>query len=152
MIMKKLNAVSALALSVTFVMAASPAVAGGLFGEGGLIRGDVGNFFDETIQEPILTPIVQGAVVAGGAAAGAAAGQWVGVPGPFGAMVGGQIGQGINVWAAGGHGSRAPQVQFGYFCRTNQGDFGPGPMNPLGSPCHGNTPWGSVPGYVVAYN
>ena len=36
------------------------ALAGGLFGDGGLIRGDIGNFMDKNVEKPILTPIAKG--------------------------------------------------------------------------------------------
>jgi len=39
---------------------AMPAMAGGLFGEGGLIRGDVGNFLDEHVEQKVTTPIAKG--------------------------------------------------------------------------------------------
>lgn len=37
----------------------------------------------------------------------------------------------------------------GNFCGTPAGRFGPGPVNPLGSPCQVMMPWGPVPGRVV---
>jgi hypothetical protein len=40
-----------------------PANAGGLFGKGGVIRGDVGNFLDKNVEGPILTPAARGATV-----------------------------------------------------------------------------------------
>lgn len=60
-----------------------------------------------------------------------------------------------QVWAqnANGGGSRAQgtsstQIQYGNFCLTQAGRFGPGPSNPIGSFCTANTQWGVVPGQV----
>ncbi|MDG4886862.1 MULTISPECIES: hypothetical protein [unclassified Mesorhizobium] len=42
-----------------------------------------------------------------------------------------------------------PQMQqMGNFCMTQAGRFGPGPMNPLGSPCQAFTQWGVQTGWV----
>ena len=49
------NVAVVLALSVY----ASQSSAGGLFGKGGLIRGDIGNVLDRTIETPVLTPIAK---------------------------------------------------------------------------------------------
>jgi hypothetical protein len=40
------------------------------------------------------------------------------------------------------------QAPMGNFCHTQAGRFGPGPMNPIGSFCHANTPWGPMAGSV----
>jgi hypothetical protein len=40
-----------LAIAATFTASVQ---AGGLFGKGGLIRGDVGNFFDKHVEKPIV--------------------------------------------------------------------------------------------------
>jgi Domain of unknown function (DUF4157) len=43
----------------------------------------------------------------------------------------------------------APQQYVGAFCYTQAGRFGPGPLQPVGSPCFVNTPqWGQVAGQV----
>lgn len=49
-------------ISVALLSAAlsQSALAGGLFGDGGLIRGDVGNFLDKHVEKPITTPIAKG--------------------------------------------------------------------------------------------
>jgi len=36
------------------------AFAGGLFGDGGLFRGDIGRFLDTQIEKPIMTPVARG--------------------------------------------------------------------------------------------
>ncbi len=45
----------------------------------------------------------------------------------------------------------APQFapRLGNFCATPQGVFGPGPLNPVGMPCHAPTPWGVFFGQVI---
>jgi hypothetical protein len=69
-------------------------------------------------------------------------------------------GDGYEAWAAnGGNGTvgqvglppsyPAPQQNVGAFCYTQAGRFGPGPLQPIGSPCFVNTPqWGQVAGQV----
>lgn len=61
--MKKLSiatTVCAAALTCTTALTPGSAVAGGLFGDGGLIRGSVGDFFDEHVEKKITTPLAQG--------------------------------------------------------------------------------------------
>lgn len=40
-------------------LSTSPVQAGGIFGEGGIIRGTVGSFFDKNVEKPITTPIAK---------------------------------------------------------------------------------------------
>jgi hypothetical protein len=68
--------------------AASVANAGGLFGDGGLIGGDVGRAL-APIQHQV-TPILRGTVTAGSTAVGGAVGGYYG--GPAGGAVGGAVG------------------------------------------------------------
>jgi hypothetical protein len=42
----------------------------------------------------------------------------------------------------------APQVNVGAFCYTQAGRFGPGPLQPVGSPCWANTQWGQFVGQI----
>jgi hypothetical protein len=76
--------------------------AGGLFGEGGVIRGSIGNAL-KPVQERVLTPVVRGAVVGAGTTVGTVAGGYYG--GPTGAVVGGTagnaLGHGVNNCFAG---------------------------------------------------
>lgn len=172
---KTLIAVAAVAAS----MSISTANAGGLFGEGGLIRGDVGKLLDP-IENKVLTPVAQSATVAGAAAAGAYVG------GELGGVIGAQAGHCINQVFAGrtcapgvqgsvpqqpgipitngqfSHATLPPPVMpgqrvpaalpmpqpLGNYCFTPVGVFGPGPVNPMGSPCHtiagGQIIWGTV--------
>jgi hypothetical protein len=48
-------------------------------------------------------------------------------------------------------GSPAPATTppMGNFCATGSGVYGPGPLNPLGSPCHVDFPQGVIWGRVV---
>lgn len=149
-------------------LSVSSANAGGLFGDGGLIRGDVGKILNP-IENKVLTPIAQEATVAGAAAVGTYLG------GELGGVIGAQAGNCINQAFAGkdcaggnmkahrpqqmpnrqpaqfgapggfqnGGGFPAPQFNpafntqaFGNFCMTQFGVFGPGPVNPVGMPCH----------------
>lgn len=41
-----------------------------------------------------------------------------------------------------------PPLNAGAFCYTQAGRFGPGALQPVGSPCWVNTPWGQVTGQV----
>ena len=84
--------VAAAAIAATTMVSA--ANAGGLFGDGGFIRGWVGKVLDP-VENKVLTPAARGATVAAGAAVGAAVG------GNAGAAVGAAIGEGINRAAAG---------------------------------------------------
>ena len=49
------------ALVATLIGTSGASFAGGLFGEGGLIRGDIGKALDKTIEKPIMTPLAKGA-------------------------------------------------------------------------------------------
>jgi len=86
--------------SVILFLSAPSAQAGGLFGPGGVIRGDVGNWLNKHVEGPILTPAARAATVAAGAAVGAAAGAMVGAPN-LGAAVGAGVGNAVNDAAAG---------------------------------------------------
>lgn len=134
-------------IATTFTLAvlftSGHATAGGLFGDGGLIRGDVGKFLDRTIDKP-FTPILRGAVVAGGAAVGGAGAQWIGIPAPIGSALGAGVGNQVNEIFAGrgpwnNPRSRPGNVMLGNRCATGYMVSGPGPLAPLGSPCHLNT-------------
>ena len=85
------KAVVAAAIGGVVAFSVMPASAGGLFGDGGLIRGDVGRIHN-TVQKP-LTPIVRGTVEAA-TAGGAAVGGYYG--GPSGAVIGGAVGNGVG--------------------------------------------------------
>lgn len=136
-----------LASVTTILLSASASFAGGLFGEGGLIRGDIGELMDP-IENTILTPLAQESVNAGAAAIGGYFGGEVGAT--IGATV---VGPTIND-AFGGGGqmmARQPvanpylrqdqgmmggfQVEMGNRCLTDAGVSDYGPMNPLGSQC-----------------
>ena len=91
-------AIGLMVAAATVSMAVSGANAGGLFGDGGLIRGDVGRIM-APVQQHVLTPVVQGAVVGVGAAAGAVGGGYVG--GPTGAAVGSAAGAATGNWVNG---------------------------------------------------
>jgi hypothetical protein len=136
------------------------ATAGGLFGDGGLIRGDVGRFMQKNVQEPILTPMARGAVTTTTAAVGGVVGGVIG--GPTGATIGGlggkYVGDEINRRAAGEGNPIGRPAQYdpqqsapvlGNWCATPVGIFGPGPWSPVGTPCHGNGPYGPVFGQVT---
>jgi hypothetical protein len=92
--------------------------AGGLFGEGGLIRGDVGNFLDRNLEQPVLTPMARNTVVGATTAVGTAVGGYVGGPtgAKLGGYAGGYVGDQINERAANqsppiGRPARYPQQQ-----------------------------------------
>ncbi|MDW9491730.1 hypothetical protein [Sinorhizobium meliloti] len=74
--------------------------AGGLFGDGGIFGGDVGEFFDRNVEEPITTPLVQGTTVGVTTAVGTVVGGALGNP-VYGAFVGEYVGETINERAAG---------------------------------------------------
>ena len=103
-------AVAAIATSL-----ALPASAGGLFGNGGLIRGDVGNFLDKNLEQPILTPAARTVTVVAGAAVGAY------VAGEPGAIIGAVVGHGINEAVGPGRPAaeqRVATVEIGATCAT----------------------------------
>lgn len=156
------SAVGALALMSV------PAAAGGLFGDGGIFRGTVGNWLDRNVENPITTPLARGAAVVGGAAVGAAGAAYLGAPPQIGSAVGACAGQNINSVFAGRGGTDCGTTQMaqqvaaqyvqqyaqqyapmGNFCITPFGRFGPGPMAPLGSSCQIMTPNGPVGGAVI---
>jgi hypothetical protein len=160
-------------VSAAAIVAASTcgASAGGLFGDGGLIGGDVGRFVHDNVQAPILTPMVQGAVTGATTAAGNIVG------GPIGGLVGGYVGDTINDRFAGGgnpigrpaqgpsgpamvppppsnYGQLppvmpAPGPVLGNACATQVGVFGPGPFMPRGQYCFVMTPMGRVDGVIM---
>ena len=167
--MKTLKAITIAAITVIAV-GTSTANAGGFFGDGGLIRGTVGKFLDKHVENPITTPLARAGTVAAGTAIGTVAGAEVGQP-AIGGMIGNQLGHCVNDIFRGGdcgtrgqqghvsqpqHAPRMQQVarpmqqapQFGNFCTTPIGRFGPGPMNPLGAPCHTMTFQGPILGFV----
>lgn len=74
--------------------------AGGLFGEGGLIGGDIGNFLDREVEQPITTPFVQSTTIGVTTGVGIVVGGVLGAP-LEGAYVGEHVGQTINERAAG---------------------------------------------------
>lgn len=158
-----MKTLKALTVALVAISATQPAFAGGFFGEGGLIRGDVGNLLERAIEKPITTPLARTGAVAGGTAAGAIIGGKFGQP-EIGAFVGNQMGHCINdIFAGQNCGTRTPAPpvnngpqwspqpiqRFGNYCATPSGIFGPGPMNPIGSFCHAMTPYGPVPGRVI---
>jgi len=165
--LKKLAAVVVIASAPVSI--SSAASAGGIFGDGGLIGGDVGKFFDEVIEGPITTPLARQATEVGAAALG----EYIG--GPAGAVIGRRVGQEINNVARGrpafqqpapvqqrrirqqpvsqpqgGWGQPAPRMAMGNFCYTHSGIHGPGPLNPVGAPCHIFGPYGVEYGRVIA--
>ena len=112
------------------------------------------------IQEPILTPMARGAVTTTTAAVGGVVGGGIG--GPPGATIGGlggkYVGDEINRRAAGEGNPIGRPAQYdpqqsapvlGNWCGTPVGIFGPGPWSPVGTPCHGNGPYGPVFGQVT---
>lgn len=169
--MKRTNTITKLAVAGTlFFSAIATAQAGGLFGDGGLIRGDIGRIFDKHVEKPITTPLARQGAVAAGTAAGAFLGGKAGNP-AIGGMIGNQMGHCVNSIFAGGncgmrgrpapvqHGGmarRAPMpVQNGWgrqgpavgaFCLTSAGRAGPGPVQQIGNFCRDNF---GLPGRIV---
>lgn len=94
------TAVTALALVTTLNINALPAVAGGVFGDGGLFRGTIGNLLDRHLEKPILTPLAQLTTVAAFGAVGAYGGAFLGAP-ELGALLGAGAGDAVNDLAAG---------------------------------------------------
>jgi hypothetical protein len=139
--------ISSIAFVGAIASASVPAYAGGLFGDGGVFRGTVGNWLDQHVEQPITTPLAQGAAVVGGAAVGDYYG------GPAGGAAGACAGQMVNQEFAGqgpGNcmGQVAQNVVMGNICYTANGPSDPGPAQPVGSGCFINTPWGSLQGQV----
>lgn len=96
----------------------------------------------DNIHDSMARPL--NGVWVGAATAGA---EW-GLPGS-GPIVGGIVSRNNPVGFPGGQGGPVfAQQPMGNFCYTQAGRFGPGPVNPLGSPCTANTPWGVIPGQV----
>lgn len=129
--MKKV--LTALAASVAIVaVTVTGASAGGLFGKGGLIRGDVGNFIDKHVEKPILTPVARAATVIVGAAVATY------VAGPLAAPVGAAVGEAVNqaVGPGGGGAAQTVAVQTGKTCSTDTvGDWPLDQAQPLGGAC-----------------
>ena len=96
--MKNRIKLTSLVVAALISVSSVDAYAGGLFGEGGLIRGDVGNFLDRTVERRFTTPLAQGAVTAGATVLGCKYG------GLMGCSAGNSVGQGINDAFAGGPG------------------------------------------------
>jgi hypothetical protein len=124
-------------------LASGHANAGGLFGKGGLIRGDVGKLGDVIIDKPV-TPVLRGTVVAGGAVLGGVGGEMLGIPVPIGAAAGAGMGNEINeIFAGRGPWSSPParpvNVMLGNRCSTGYLVSNPGPLAPLGAPCEFRT-------------
>lgn len=92
--------ITATVTAVSLMGTVHSASAGGLFGDGGLIRGSVGKFLDKNLEKPITTPLARGATVAAGTAAGTYVGGLVGAP-QIGGAIGGQLGHVTNNVAAG---------------------------------------------------
>lgn len=174
--MKNYKSVAIACVVASFLAAPQSATAGGLFGDGGLIRGTVGEIFNEVIEEPILTPLARTTTVAAGTAAGTIVGGHAGHP-AIGGLIGNQLGHCVNdVFAGGNCGTRTagpaarptpqviqqqpqylpqpqivtqPRPPFGTFCQTPFGIFGPGPMNPVGAPCYTMSMHGPIHGRVI---
>ncbi len=101
--MKRMHAAAtAFALMAAMTANASPAAAGGVFGDGGLIRGTIGNVLDRHLEKPILTPLAKFTTVAAFGAAGAYGGAFLGAP-ELGALLGAGAGDAVNDLAAGKH-------------------------------------------------
>lgn len=125
---------SVLSAAVVVSTLASPAAAGGLFGHGGIIRGDVGNFLDKHVEKPITTPLARATVVVVGSAVGAYVG------GEVGAVVGAAVGHAINEAAGPGKGKGKSRqrkvVEAGKTCSTDTvGKWELKAPSPLGSEC-----------------
>ncbi len=95
----KLNTALKWAIVPAFLLTSASAQAGGLFGEGGIFRGDLGRALDP-IEKNFTTPVARGAAVAGGAIVGGVVGGAFGAP-HTGAMVGQYVGQEFNNRLAG---------------------------------------------------
>ena len=84
-----------LASAAVWMAANSYGSAGGLFGEGGVIRGDVGRAM-QPFQQRVLTPAIRKEVENQAAAAGAYGGGYV--AGPYGAVGGAIVGRSTGRW------------------------------------------------------
>lgn len=128
--------------AMALLVLASPAHAGGLFGDGGLIRGSVGNYLDRTIENPILTPFARQATVATGTAVGAYYG------GEVGAVIGGFAGHTVNDCFRGDCGRSYRATGGGGYAPT--GNYSYGRRYPQYAPSYGsygNNPYASPYGY-----
>jgi hypothetical protein len=73
------------------------------------------------------------------------------------ASVGSQLLCGVGCWgldqpfrpAQGGPGGGPAPAVLGNRCTTPMGIFAPGPWDQVGAPCHGNGPYGPIPGQVI---
>ena len=138
---RKRASILLVALASTATMA--PVHAGGLFGDGGLIRGWVGDQLDP-IEREITTPMARRTVEGLGTAAGGVLGANVGIP-TVGAVAGNCFGRAVNSAFAGrgasgcgGRGFRvetSPRTTMGNRCATPWGVSDPGPRNPIGTVC-----------------
>jgi hypothetical protein len=86
---------TALVVAILSSVICGSASAGGLFGDDGLIGGDVGRFLDKNLEEPVLTPWARNATEGATTAVGTVIG------GPIGGAVGEYVGKAINERAAG---------------------------------------------------
>ena len=161
--MKRGAVVVAVASVAALGFTAVTADAGGLFGDGGLFRGTIGEIFDP-VEEQVLTPMAQGAAVAGGAALGAAGAAYVGAPPQMGGMIGACAGQVVNEAFAGqARGACAEQMardagnqaimgaqqQAAWNLGYNQPAGGGNAYSPQPYPGYGSAPYG-IPGVSPA--
>ena len=95
-----------LAIFLNFI--GGPALADGVFGgDNGLIRGDVGNFLDKNLEQPVLTPWARKTTE------GLTTGVGTYIGGPIGGAVGEYVGKAINERAA-GEATFARPTQYNY--------------------------------------
>jgi hypothetical protein len=90
-----MRTVAALLFCLFPILCVDSAGAGGLFGDDGLIGGDVGRFLDKNLEEPVLTPWARQTTEATTSGIGTVIG------GPIGGAVGEYVGKAINERAAG---------------------------------------------------
>jgi Domain of unknown function (DUF4157) len=57
-------------------------------------------------------------------------------------------GNGYQAWAANRGNSQVGRRNVGAFCYTQGGRFGPGALQPVGSPCWANSQWGPLGGQI----
>lgn len=139
---KRLTKITAVAAVITVTALASQAHAGGFLADTFIapFSPDAARAADQ-LNAALGNPVDH---------AGAAACDAI-VPGCQPALEGAWAVQRSGVLSQGG-GFSASQPQapaFGNFCQTAAGIIGPGPMNPIGSPCNGMTVYGWMPGRVV---
>lgn len=148
----KINFIAA----IIFIASVGTASAGGICGDGGLIRGALGKACDKYVEKPITTPMARQAAVMGGQALGTYFG------GPVGGVVGGMVGHGVNDAFAGGRRQHQQPVEpllnymppvhtvdLGNFCGTQFGMVGPGVPLPIGSACWVDTNQGRIFGRIT---